>query len=84
MTGRAGLSAPCVGTFDPWSPAFRVCLGEQRPTPSHRGIQRVDAFIRLPSDFTSADAARAFVAETLESWGVGAYVLETAVLVTLS
>jgi anti-sigma regulatory factor (Ser/Thr protein kinase) len=42
----------------------------------------LESSIRLPTDLTSARAARAFVAETLEAWGVGAYVLETAVLLT--
>jgi anti-sigma regulatory factor (Ser/Thr protein kinase) len=38
--------------------------------------------IRLPGDPTSAHAARTFVGETLETWRVGAYVLEAAVLLT--
>ena len=40
------------------------------------------ASTRLPEDPTAAHAARSFVAETLEIWGVGTYVLGKAVLIT--
>ena len=40
----------------------------------------MEASILLRSDPTSAYAARNFVADTLEAWGVGLYVMETAVL----
>jgi hypothetical protein len=38
--------------------------------------------IRLSNIPISAGAARTFVADTLETWGTGAYVLEAAVLLT--
>ena len=42
----------------------------------------MEVSIQLPSDPTSASAARSFVADTLETWGVGTYVLQRAVLLT--
>jgi hypothetical protein len=46
-----------------------------------RGVD-LEESTQLPSDPTSASAARSFVAETLETWGVGTYVLQRAVLLT--
>jgi anti-sigma regulatory factor (Ser/Thr protein kinase) len=42
----------------------------------------MEASTQFPSDPASASAARSFVAEILEEWGDGVYVLETAVLLT--
>jgi anti-sigma regulatory factor (Ser/Thr protein kinase) len=42
----------------------------------------MEASTQFPTDPASVGAARAFVAEILEEWGDGVYVLETAVLLT--